>query len=65
MRIKIAEAVSRLKNQIKVVGKDAFMTDRFIFSVLRKYAHLYVRRQDAGNKIMKVMSLFQPVEGFI
>jgi hypothetical protein len=62
MSIKISEAVSRLKNQIKAVRKDAFLTDRFIFSILRKYAHLYVRRQDSSNKIMKVISLFQPVE---
>lgn len=62
MSTRISEIVSRLKNQIKAVGQDAFMTDRFIFSVVRKYAHLYVRRQDGGNKIMKVMSLFQPLE---
>jgi hypothetical protein len=62
MSIKIAEAVSRLKNQIKSVGQDAFLTDRFVYSVLRKYAHLYIRRQDSGNKVMKVTSLFQPVQ---
>jgi hypothetical protein len=62
MSIKISEAVSRLKKQIKAVSQDAFLTDRFVFSVIKKHAYLYVRRQDSNNKIMKVISLFQSVQ---
>jgi hypothetical protein len=59
---KIGEVVSRLKNKIKAVKQDAFVTDRFIHSLVMKYSKLYMRRQDSQNKIMKFNSLFQTID---
>lgn len=55
----INEAVSRLRNTVKAVKEDVFMTDRYIYSVILKYAKLLIRRQDNENKIFKVQSLFK------
>jgi len=55
----INEAVSRVRNSVKAVKEDVFMTDRYIYSVILKYAKLLIRRQDNENKIFKVQSLFK------
>lgn len=57
--VTIGEAVSRLRNIIKAVKQDADMTDRFIYSLIMKHGKLLMRRQDALNKILKLVSLFQ------
>lgn len=58
----IEEAISRVRNQIKAVKQDAFLTDRFLYSVIMKHAKLLMRRQDNANKIMKFSSVFQPLK---
>ena len=55
----INDAVSRLRNTLKGVNEDVFMTDRYIYSVIIKYAKLLIRRQDNENKIFKFQSLFK------
>jgi len=55
----INDAVSRLRNTLKGVNEDAFITDRYIYSVVIKYAKLLIRRQDNENKIFKFQSLFK------
>lgn len=55
----INDAVSRLRNTLKGVNEDAFITDRYIYSVIIKYAKLLIRRQDNENKIFKFQSLFK------
>ena len=57
--ITIGEVLSRVRNQIKAVKQDAFLTDRFIYSMVMKHAKMLVRRQDVQNKIMKFNSVFQ------
>lgn len=57
----IADTVSRVRNLVKAVKEDAFLTDRFIYSLVLKYAKLYIRRQDNENKIMRFQSLFEPI----
>ena len=57
----IGETVSRVRNIIKGVKEDAFLTDRFLYSLILKYAKLYIRRQDTENKIMRFQSLFEPL----
>jgi len=58
---KIAETISRVRNVLKAVKEDAFLTDRTIYSVVLKYAKLYVRRQDNEGKIMQFQSLFEAI----
>ena len=55
----IGEAVSRIRGQLKAEVQDAFMTDRYIYSLILKYAQLLMRRQDNANKLMKFNSVWQ------
>jgi hypothetical protein len=55
----IGESVSRIRNILKGVSEDAFLTDRFIFSILNKYTYTLIRRQDNESKLMKYDSLFE------
>lgn len=57
--ITIADSISRVRNIVKAVKEDAFLTDRFIYSLILKYAKLYIRRLDNENKIMRFNSLFE------
>jgi|TARA_R100001530_G_C4276721_1_gene144517 hypothetical protein len=56
---KIGEVISRIRGQIKAEVQDAFMTDRYIYSLILKYGQLYMRRQDHANKLMKFNSVWQ------
>jgi len=58
----IGEIVSRLRISIKATKQDAFVTDRFLFSLVKKYAAGLVRRLDSSNKVMKMNSVFQVLE---
>jgi hypothetical protein len=55
----VGEVLSRLRNQIKAVKSDAFITDRFLYSMVMKHAKMLIRRQDLRNKIMKFNTVFQ------
>lgn len=57
--ITIGEVVSRVRGQIKSEAQDAFMTDRYIYSLVLKYAQLFMRRQDSANKLKKFNSVWQ------
>jgi len=53
------EVISRIKTTLKAVKQDAFLTDRFVYSLIMKYASLLMRRQDNLFKIMRYNSIFQ------
>ena len=55
----IGEVVSRIRQSIKAEVQDAFMTDRYIYSLIEKHAQLFMRRQDSANKLMKFNSVWQ------
>lgn len=57
----VGESISRVRNVLKAVKEDPFMTDRFIASIISKYAKLLIKRQDNENKIMRFQSLFEPL----
>lgn len=61
MATTIGDSVSRVRNLVKGVKEDAFLTDRFIYSLIIKYAKLLIKRQDNENKIMRFQSLFETV----
>lgn len=52
------DTISRIRNLVKGVKQDAFLTDRFLYSLAIKYAKLYIKRLDDQNKIMRFQSLF-------
>ena len=57
--ITIGEVISRVRNQIKAETQDAFVTDRYVYSMILKYAQLYMRRQDSANKLMKFNAIWK------
>jgi len=57
----IGEAISGVRNILKSVKIDAFLTDRLIYSLLKKHSRWLVRREDSSNKIMKISSLFHSI----
>jgi hypothetical protein len=55
----IGDSISRVRNVLKAVKEDPFLTDRVIYSIISKYAKLLIKRQDNENKIMRFQSLFE------
>ena len=55
----IAEVVSRIRGQVKAEVQDAFITDRYIYSLVEKFAQILMRRQDFANKLMKFNSVWK------
>jgi hypothetical protein len=55
----ISEVISRIRNQIKAEVQDAFVTDRYVYSLINKFAQLYMRRQDVSNKLMRFNSVWK------
>jgi hypothetical protein len=55
----IGETISRVRNTVKGVKEDAFLTDRFLYSLIIKYGNLAVRKLDNENKILRIQSLFE------
>ena len=55
----IGDIISRVRNQIKGNVQDAFVTDRFLYSMVIKFAQTQMRRQDNANKLMKFNSVWQ------
>jgi hypothetical protein len=55
---KVGDTISRVRNSVKAVTEDAFVTDRYLYSLILKYAKLYIKRLDDQNKIMRFHSLF-------
>ena len=56
---KISEVISRIRGQIKAEVQDAFVTDRYVYSLIIKYAQVLMRRQDFANKLMKFNAVWR------
>jgi len=61
MATTIGYAVSRVRNSLKAVKEDAFVTDRYIWSIILKYAKLFIKRQDDRNQLKRFNSFFRTV----
>jgi hypothetical protein len=61
-RTKIGEIVSTIRKQIKVINKDAFVTDRFIYSLVKKHANWLLHREDSKNKLLSFSASFQTLD---
>lgn len=55
----IRDAVSRLRNLIKANSEDAFVTDRFIYSELSKFAQAFIKRDNVANTIINFNTIIQ------
>jgi hypothetical protein len=54
----IGEAVSRVRNTLKAVKEDPFLTDRTIYFSILKYGQSLMKREDNKNKLMRIPSIF-------
>ncbi len=54
--------ISRLRNKIKAVNKDSFLTDRYLFSLVMKYTPALMKREDGKNKLMGFYGIFQTLD---
>lgn len=54
----IGDIISRVRSQVKAEVQDAFVTDRYLYSLIMKYGKLYMRRQDHLNRLMKYNSIW-------
>ena len=55
----IGEVISRIRGQVKAESQDAFVTDRYIYSLIQKFAQLLIRRQDNANKLLKFSAIWK------
>src|SRR5574344_982882 len=62
--MKVSEAISRLRNLIKVVREDAFITDRFIYSMIMKVSKPLLRKEALQVNIYKNSTLFKEIHYF-
>jgi hypothetical protein len=54
----IGDAVSRVRNTLKAVKEDPFLTDRVIYSAITKYGQTLLKREDNQFRLMKISSIF-------
>ena len=55
----IGEAISRVRNTLKAVKEDPFLTDRTIYFSLQKYAQTLIKREDNQFRLMKMSQIFK------
>jgi hypothetical protein len=55
----IGEAISRVRNTLKAVKEDPFLTDRTIYYSLLKYAQTLIKREDNQFRLMKMSQIFK------
>jgi hypothetical protein len=53
----IGESITRIRNIVKAVKEDAFVTDRQIYFNIIKYGKSLLKREDNQNKLMRMSSL--------
>ncbi len=58
----IGDIVSRVRGQVKAGSEDAFITDRYLYSLIKKYAKFLMRRQDSANKLLKFNGIWQTLD---
>lgn len=54
----VGEAISRVRNSLKAVKEDPFLTDRTIYFSIIKYGKTLLKREDNQNRLMRISSLF-------
>ena len=58
----IGDIVSRVRGQVKAGSEDAFITARYLYSLIKKYAKFLMRRQDSANKLLKFNGIWQTLD---
>lgn len=54
--------ISRIRKSMKLETQDAFITDRYIYSVVEKHAAWLLRREDNTMKIIRMVGAFTSLD---
>ena len=54
----IGESISRVRNTLKAVKEDPFLTDRVIYYSIIKYGKTLLKREDNQYRLMRIGSIF-------
>lgn len=60
----INDVISRIRNSMKLVSEDAFITDRYIYSLVRKYGEALIYRDSQIQNIYKDNDKFKEIPCF-
>jgi hypothetical protein len=55
----IGESIARVRGILKGSNEDSFLTDRFVYSIISKYAKVILRREQNQRKLMSHDELFE------
>lgn len=58
----IGDVVSRLRNQMKAVKQESFMTDRMIYTFVLKTAKFLMKREDGKMKLLSFSGVIQTMD---
>ena len=58
----IGTVISRIRNLIKAVRVDSFLTDKAIYSLFLKHSALSMKRLDEKGKLVKFSSVFETLD---
>jgi hypothetical protein len=58
----IGDVVSRLRNQMKAVKQESFMTDRMIYTFVLKIAKFLMKREDGKMKLLSFSGVIQTMD---
>lgn len=61
METTVGDSISRIRNIIKAVSEDAFITDRFIYSVINKYSTFVVKKDSKAEKKVNLYSFYKTI----
>ena len=59
MSTTVGEAISRVRNTLKAVKEDPFLTDRTIYFSIIKYGQSLMKREDNQLRLMKISNIFR------
>lgn len=58
----IGTVTSRLRGMIKAQNQDSNVTDRFLYSIFKKYADLAMKRTDQAGKLLPFSAVFETLD---
>lgn len=58
----IGEFLSRVRKSVKALSQDAFITDRFIYSLAQKHVPWLLSREDSKNQLLSNDSVIQSLD---
>lgn len=58
----ISTVTSRVREAVKGVRQDSFLTDKYLYSLFKKYAATIIKRADDKGRLMPFSSIFETLD---